>query len=111
MHFLYTDQLPYGLEPPQLKEVRMVDELNDCISRSFTDAPMQLADAGRALQLPDLVEASQKKVKARAVADSAAVERQMRPALTDPAISSLRCVCVCVCVPVSVICSSSLCVC
>lgn len=42
------------------------------------------------LRLPDLVKACG--VKSRAIADSAIVEEQMRPALADEAIQKLRCV-------------------
>lgn len=48
----------------------------------------QLAQAGTVCNIPDLAQDAQKQGKLRAMADSAMVEKQMKPALT---IDELRC--------------------
>lgn len=93
--FVYTDRLPYGLSKELLRDVRFLHLLHSCsIEKVFCEpnsfaTTKQLAQAGTMCNIPDLVQDAQMQGKLRAMADSAVVEKQMKPALS---VGELRCI-------------------
>ncbi len=90
--FVYTDRLPADLSQDLLRDVRIFFLLLQCrvfVCLTLFATTKQLAQAGVMCNISDLVQDAQKKGKSRAMADSAMVEKQMKPAMS---INELRCV-------------------
>lgn len=79
---MYTDRLPAGLSKEMLTDVWTIHHAQCLVCCSLT-LYLQLAQAGRMLNIADLVHDALNAQKARVLADSGVVERQMKPALSS----------------------------